>query len=100
QQVAQFLAKIGKILALDRVGDLIGFLDRIMPDRAKVLLQVPGATAIRVSKRRHDVDEARNVAGWLHGGNPENRLKDSLAKLGGDAEGGFAGRQCAYSIFA
>ncbi len=45
QQIAEFLAQIGEILALDSVGDLVGFLDGVVADGRKILLQIPGATA-------------------------------------------------------
>ena len=43
QQVAQFVAQVVEIAALDRVGDLVGFLDRVGRDGREVLLQVPRA---------------------------------------------------------
>ena len=62
QQVAQFVAEILGIIALDGVGDLVGLLDRVGLDRGEILLDVPGATVFRMPERRHDLDEAGNVA--------------------------------------
>ena len=41
QQVAEFLLEIGKIVARDRVGDLIGFFERVGRDGREVLRQDP-----------------------------------------------------------
>ena len=47
QQVAELLAQIVQVAARDRVGDLVGFLDRVGRDGRKVLLDVPGAAGLR-----------------------------------------------------
>ena len=47
QQIAQFVAQIGEVATRDRVGDLIGFLDRIGRDGRECLLQIPGAAGLR-----------------------------------------------------
>ncbi len=41
QQVAEFLAQIAEVAARDRVGDLVGFLERVGRDGREILLQVP-----------------------------------------------------------
>ena len=61
QQIAQFVLEVVQIAALDRVGDLIGFLDRIGRDRTEILLQIPGAAGSRRAQGRHDLDQARDV---------------------------------------
>ena len=43
QQVAQLVPQVVEIAARDRVGDLVGFLDRVGRDGREVLLQVPRA---------------------------------------------------------
>ena len=45
QQVAQLVLKRRHVAALDRVGDLVGFLDRIGRDGREILLEVPRAAA-------------------------------------------------------
>jgi hypothetical protein len=47
EQVAELLAEIIVILALDGVGDLVGLLDRIGLDRIEILLDVPGGIRFR-----------------------------------------------------
>src|SRR5690606_6314371 len=44
QQVAQFAAKIIHVRALDRVGDFVGFFDRVWRDAVEILRAIPGAT--------------------------------------------------------
>ena len=47
QQIAQFFLEVGEIVARDRVGDLIGFLERVGRDGREILLQIPGAAGFR-----------------------------------------------------
>ena len=47
QQVAELVAQIDDIAALDRVGDLIGLLDREGRDGGEILLEIPWAAASR-----------------------------------------------------
>ena len=42
----------GPVLALDRVGDLVGFLDRVGGDGREGLLDVPGAAALGIAQPR------------------------------------------------
>ncbi len=67
QEIAQFLAEVIEIAARDRVRYLIGLLDRVGRDRRKVLLEVPRTTGHRRAQRRHDLNEAGNIAGRGHG---------------------------------
>ena len=46
QQVAQLLLQVGEVAALDGVGDLVGFLDRVGGDGGEGLLQVPRAAGL------------------------------------------------------
>ena len=47
QQVAELVLERGHVVALDRVGDLVGFLDGVRDDGAEALLEIPGAAALR-----------------------------------------------------
>ena len=67
QQVAKLLAQIFGRAALDRVGDFIGLFDRERDDRSEGLLDVPRAPVHGIAQRRHNFDQAANVAGRLHG---------------------------------
>ncbi len=66
QQVAQFDSQFVHVPALDGVGDLIGFLDRIGGDGLKGLLHVPGTAAVRIAQANHDV--LQTVDGMGHSG--------------------------------
>src|SRR5215217_3081324 len=67
QEIAQFLTEVIEIAARDRVGHLVGFLDRVGRDRRKILLEVPRTARYRRAQRRHDLNEAGNIAGRGHG---------------------------------
>ena len=41
QEVAEFVTQIGQIAPRDRVGDLIGFLDRVRRDAREILFEIP-----------------------------------------------------------
>ena len=59
QQVAQFLLERRHVIALDGVGDLVGFLDRVRRDRLEGLVDVPGAAVLPVPQPGHDGEEPR-----------------------------------------
>src|SRR5213080_1543969 len=67
QEIAEFLAEVIEIAARDRIGDLIGLLDGVGHNRRKVLLEVPRTARYRRAQRRHDLNEAGNIAGRGHG---------------------------------
>ena len=46
QEVAELVGEVLEVLALDRVSDLVGFLDRVVADGREILLEVPGAAAV------------------------------------------------------
>ena len=46
---AKLVAQIAEVVAIDRVGDLVGFLDRVRGDRVEVLLHVPRTAALRIA---------------------------------------------------
>ena len=54
KQVPQLVAKLRHGVALDGLGDLVGLLQGIGQDAAKVLCQVPGAAALGVAQPGHD----------------------------------------------
>ncbi len=67
QQVAEFVLQIVEIAARDRIGDLVGFLDRVWRDGREILLQVPRAAGLGRAQRRHDLDQTLDIAGGFHG---------------------------------
>jgi hypothetical protein len=66
EQVAELVAQIVHVAALDGVGDLMRFLDRIGDDGRKILLDVPRAARFGIAQRGHDLDQPRNVLGRDH----------------------------------
>src|SRR5262249_44766234 len=57
QQITELVPERRHVAARDRVGHLIGLLDRIRRDRRKILLPVPRATALRIAQSRHDREQ-------------------------------------------
>ncbi len=57
-QVAKFVRERVHVLARDRVGDFVGFLDGVGRDRLERLHGVPFATPHRIAQPAHDLDEA------------------------------------------
>ena len=68
KEVAELVLQPRHIAARNRIGHLIGFLQRIGRDGLEILLQVPGAAAAGRPQRGHDLDEAADVAGRFHVG--------------------------------
>ena len=62
QQVAELALELRHVAAPDRIGDLVGLLDRVGRDRGEVLLEVPGAAAVRVAQPRHHREQALDAA--------------------------------------
>ena len=62
QQITKLVLKVVQIIARDRVGDLVGLLDRIRRDAREVLLQIPRAAGLGRAQRSHDFDEPVDVA--------------------------------------
>ena len=62
QQVAQLVPEVGHVAAIDRIGDLVGFLDGVRSDGREVLLQIPRAAAVRVAQPGHDGEQFSDVA--------------------------------------
>jgi len=61
EQIAKLVLELGQVAALDRVGDLIGFLDRIGRDRFEGLDRIPFAAGLRIAQPRHDRDETLDI---------------------------------------
>ena len=68
EQVAKLVFKIVKIAALNRVDDLIGFLNCIGRNSREVLLKIPGTASHRSAQSRHNLDQILYVfsgfGGW------------------------------------
>ena len=62
KQIAQLVLQISQIVARDRIGNFIGFLERIGRNRAEVLLEVPRTSGARRAQRRHDFDQSGDIA--------------------------------------
>ena len=62
KQIAQFVLQTSQVVAHDRIGNLIGFLERIGRDGAEILLKVPRTSGARRAQRRHDFDQSGDVA--------------------------------------
>src|SRR3954471_20061903 len=73
KKVAKFVPQVGKIAALDRVDDLVGFLQRVRCDRLEGLRQVPRTAAVRCPQRSHKVEKVLNVVRGSHKGEPLGR---------------------------
>jgi hypothetical protein len=66
QQIAELVLEVAQVATLDRIHDLVGFLDRIGRDGRETLLQVPGAAGVRRSQGRHDVEQSLDVSSRTH----------------------------------
>jgi hypothetical protein len=61
QQVAEFVLEVVEVVAVDGIGDLVGFLDRVRRDAGEGLLHVPGTAMLTIAQARHDLEEALDV---------------------------------------
>ena len=69
QQVAELLLERRHVVALDRVGDLVGFLDGVRRDGPEGLVDVPRAAVLPVAQPRHDRQQpGQRVFGERFGG--------------------------------
>ena len=57
-EIAELVLERVHVAAVDRVGDLIGFLDRVGRDRREGLDAVPFAAGGRIAQPGHDLDQA------------------------------------------
>jgi hypothetical protein len=88
QQVAQLVLQPIHVFALDRVGHLIGFFDRIGGDCFERLRQIPGTAAIDVAQSGHDRQKAVDRSAGAEGGIIEHQsnIADDTADARGFAE--------------
>ena len=80
QQIAQFLPQVIEVVPGNGVNNLVGFLEGVGRDGAEILLEVPRTAGFRGPQGRHDLDQAGNVLGRLHGRlgiTPRRRLRRS-----------------------
>ena len=62
----EFVAHLGKIVAIHRVGELVDLLESMLQQRAVVLLQVPGTTGLRVAQTAHQFAQLRQSVSFHH----------------------------------
>src|SRR3546814_19198466 len=58
-----FVLQRRQVVAVDRVGDLVGLLDRVRGDRGEGLFDVPRAAVLAVAQAGHVVEQALEVGG-------------------------------------
>ena len=54
QQVAQLVAQIVPVSAINRIDDFVGFFQRIRRDGGEVLFYIPRAAAVGIAQSSHD----------------------------------------------
>ena len=57
QEIAQLVLQLVHIAALDRIRDLVGFLDRVGRNGLECLFPVPGAPVIGIAETGHNVEQ-------------------------------------------
>ena len=66
QQIAEFVAQVCHVVALDRVGDFVGFLDRVRRDGREVLRDDPIRNRVSGSRKRAMIERRRSIVRtWL-----------------------------------
>jgi hypothetical protein len=60
-KIAEFIRERVHVTPIDRIGDLIRFLDRVGRDRREILLQIPRAAMLRIAETAHDLDETFQI---------------------------------------
>jgi hypothetical protein len=58
QQIAQFVAQVSEVVALDSIGYFVRLLDRIRRNRAEILLEIPRAATLRITQPGHEFEES------------------------------------------
>src|SRR3546814_4928072 len=58
-----FVLQRRQVVAVDRVGDLVGLLDGVRGDGGEGLFDVPRAAVLAVTQAGHDVEQALEVGG-------------------------------------
>ncbi len=66
-QIAKFVDQAVHIAAIDRIGDFVGFFDRVGRNRLERLHAVPFASANRIAKPLHDIYQSFQ-AHWVSQG--------------------------------
>ena len=83
QQVAKLVLQRLEIVARDRLGDLVGFLDRIGRDGREGLLGVPRTARVLVAQARHDGEQVGErvalVAGCVSHGARQGQARQASA---------------------
>ncbi len=65
QQVAQLVAQASQVVAIDRIGHLVGFFDGVWRDAGEGLLHIPGTAVFAIAQTRHHVQQLLDIAdGW------------------------------------
>ena len=64
EQIPELVAQTPHITVLDRVHDLVCLFDGVGRDGLEGLLEVPGASAVRIAKFGHDIEKSANVASF------------------------------------
>ena len=59
--VAELVAQLRGITALDGVGELVDLLQRVLEQRGVILGQVPGAARLRVTQPAHEFAQITDV---------------------------------------
>ncbi len=57
-EISELVGQSVHIVAGNRIGDLVGFLDRIWSDRGECLDGVPFAAGLRIAQPPHDLPKA------------------------------------------
>ncbi len=94
QQIAKFLAQRRHIAVLDRVGNLVGFLDRVGGNGGESLLDIPGTSVLGVSELDHDLQQTVKISGHFRSSSFRH-LRDrgspgQLTGQSGDGNANFA----------
>ena len=76
QQITELARQGGPVLALDRVGDLVGFLDRVGGDGGEGLLDVPGAATLGIAQPAHHGCQTVDPAPLAHSRLPWRLSRD------------------------
>ena len=63
QQITQFIFQGRDVVPLDRIRNLVGFLDRIRRDCREILFQVPRTAVLPIAQPGHDGQQTIDWAG-------------------------------------
>lgn len=69
QQITELVAQVLVIIALDGIGDLVRFLNRVGRDGREGLRTIPGTAVLRVAQACHELQQrGERLFGRAHGG--------------------------------